>query len=268
MDFRGASAEAVAALRDDLRERVESGADGSRVGSDLFSLADLLRSEPGLRRAATDVSTPPDARSGLVDTLVSGKIDEHALALVTEAVRRRWTSSRDLANALALLGVVAVARSTEARGRLEDELFAVGRTLKEHPELRVALSDPARGLEAKQDLVRGLLEDKALPATVLLAERALADTYSTVSVALKAYEQVAADVFGEHVATVLVADELPESARQRLAEALTRQYGRDVHLNVLVDRAVLGGARVEIGDEVIDGTVASRLDEVRRKIAG
>ena len=55
---------------------------------------------------------------------------------------------------------------------------------------------------------------------------------------------------------------------QRLQDALARQYGRPVHLNVVVDPEVIGGIRVEIGDDVIDGTVASRLDDARRRLAG
>ena len=66
-----------------------------------------------------------------------------------------------------------------------------------------------------------------------------------------------------HVARELSADE-----QQRLAAALAKQYGRTVHLHVVVDPDVLGGLRVEIGDDVIDGTVFSRLDDARRRLAG
>jgi F-type H+-transporting ATPase subunit delta len=70
------------------------------------------------------------------------------------------------------------------------------------------------------------------------------------------------------VATVRVARELSDADRLRLQTSLAAQYGRDVHLNVVVDPEVLGGIRVEIGDDVIDGTVASRLHDARRKLAG
>ena len=54
----------------------------------------------------------------------------------------------------------------------------------------------------------------------------------------------------------------------RLEAALSNQYGRTVHLNIVVDPDIIGGMRVEIGDDVIDGTVSGRLDEARRKLAG
>lgn len=268
MDFRGASANAVADLLDDLHERVGQGADAARVGGDLFSVAEVLRSEPALRRVATDVSVAVEARSGLVGELFGERVGEHALALLSAAVRQRWTATRDLPDALEHAGVVAMARSAEVPERLEEELFSLEQTVKHNPELRDALSDPSRSLDDKRGLVRGLLEDKALPATVTLVEQALAGTHRTVGVALRSYQQVAAEVFGEHVATVRVAEQLAADDRRRLAEALARQYGRDVHLNVVVDPQVLGGVRVEIGHEVIDGTVSSRLDEARRRLAG
>ena len=89
-----------------------------------------------------------------------------------------------------------------------------------------------------------------------------------MAVALKEYQQVAASVHGEGVATVRVAHPLADVEPQRLAEALAGQYGRPVHLNVVVEPEVIGGVRVEIGDDVIDGTVSSRLDEARRKLVG
>ena len=56
--------------------------------------------------------------------------------------------------------------------------------------------------------------------------------------------------------------------RQRLADGAPQAYGQGIHLNVVNDPAVVGGISVQIGDELIDGTAASRLAEVRRKLAG
>ena len=268
MAFRGASAEAVADLTDDLSARVSGGGDAARIGGDLFSVAAVLRAEPGLRRVVTDASVAPDARSGLAHQVLSGKIDDGALALVSSAVRRRWTATRDLADALEHLGVVAVVKSAGDAGRLADELFAVGQLVKDSPELRDALSDRSRSAEDKRALVRTLLDGKTLPATTMLVEQSLAGSYRTVGVALAAYQQVAAEVHGQGIATVRVARPLADADRQRLTDALSRQRGREVHLNVVVEPGLIGGIRVEIGDDVIDGTVSSRLDEAARALAG
>jgi F-type H+-transporting ATPase subunit delta len=65
-----------------------------------------------------------------------------------------------------------------------------------------------------------------------------------------------------------VAKPLSDGDRERLQKALSQQYGRDIHINEVVDDSVIGGLRVEIGDDVIDGTVAGRLDDARRRLAG
>jgi F-type H+-transporting ATPase subunit delta len=149
-----------------------------------------------------------------------------------------------------------------------DELFAVRALVTEHSDLRNALSDPARSAADKTALVESLLSTKVLPATVTLVKQSLAGSYRTVTVALEEYEKIAADVHGQGVATVRVARPLGDAEQRRLADALSRQYDRPIHLNVVVDDSLIGGLRVEIGDDVIDGTVASRLDDAGRKLAG
>ncbi|GAA4806983.1 F0F1 ATP synthase subunit delta [Nocardioides caeni] len=267
VSFRGASADAVAVLTEQLGGVGEGSA--AKVADDLFSAAATIRSEATLRRFVTDQSVAPEARKGLVTELFSGKVDAVTLGLLGEAASRRWTKGRDLADALEQLGVIAAVRSTGLQGnQLVDELFAVRQTVTGSSELRNALSDPARSGADKSGLIDSLLAGKALAATVQLVKQALSGSYRTVVAALEDYERVAAAVQGEGVATVHVARPLAAADQQRLATALSRHYGRTVHLNVVVDADVLGGVRVEIGDDVIDGTVSSRLDDARRKIAG
>ncbi|MCF6379715.1 F0F1 ATP synthase subunit delta [Nocardioides KLBMP 9356] len=263
--MRGASAEAYAAAA-----AVLPGSGGlGRVGQDLFGTADLLRAEPGLRRVATDVSVPGEAKADLLRSVLDQKVSPEALEVVATAVAQRWTAGRDLADALEQLGVVAMVRSTgDDAGRLEDEVFAVGQLVQANPGLRDALSDPARSRADKSALVEGLLGGRTLPATVALVRQSLSGSHRTVAVALASYQKIAAEVRGEGVATVRVARPLADTDRDRLAAALSRSYGRTVHLNVIVDPDVIGGIRVEIGDDVIDGTVASRLDDAGRKLAG
>ena len=92
--------------------------------------------------------------------------------------------------------------------------------------------------------------------------------HRTVVAAVEEYQRIAAAHRNRLVATVRVARELSDQDAQRLSGVLARQYDRPVHLNVVVDPEVIGGIRVEIGDDVIDGTVSSRLDEARRRLAG
>lgn len=266
MMARGASAEALAVLTEELES--VSGSEAARVAGELFAVAATMRSEGALRRFATDASLPAAAKTGLVEQIF-GELSSPSLSVLKSAVGRRWTGARDLPDALEHLGVVAQVRSAGSdTERLSDELFQVAQTVKDHPELRDALSDPARTEADKSALVDRLFEGKALPATLALTKQALAGSYRTVVAALRAYEKIAAEVHGQGVATVRVARPLSDAELRRLTESLERQYDRPVHVNIVVDADLLGGVRVEIGDDVIDGTVASRLNEAHRAMAG
>ncbi|MCW2846379.1 MAG: synthase subunit delta [Marmoricola sp.] len=266
-ELRGPSADALA----DLSEQLEgvSGSDAAQLGEDLFGIAALLQDEPGLRRVVTDAAVDAPAKSGLIRQVLDSKVGAKALDLVADGVERRWARTRDLADALEHLGVVAVVNSAgDDQSRLSDELFAVGELIDAQPDLRTALSDPARSREDKARLLHSLLDGKTLAATLRLAEQALSGSHRSVTVAIEDYQRIAADAHGQRVAEVVVAQEMSDAEVGRLEAALSNQYGRTVHLNIVVDPDIIGGMRVEIGDDVIDGTVSGRLADARRRLAG
>jgi len=269
--MRGASAESLETLAGSLGAAVSGGADGTTVGEELFSVASLLHGEAGLRRVLTDLSKAAEAKAELARGLLTGKVSQPTLDLVATAASLRWAGTRDLPEALEQLGVVAIVRGAEVAGqadRLEDELFGFTRLVAENPSLRDALADPNRSTADKRDLLHGLLADKISSQTMHLVDQALASSYRSAQVAVEQYQRVAAAHRDRLVAEVRVARPLGDDDRRRLEAALTAQYGRQVKLNMIVDPGVVGGLRVAVGDDVIDGTVASRLDDARRKLAG
>ena len=269
MDLRGASSEALAGLTERLDAATKTQRAATTLGTELFTVSGLFRSEAGLRRFATDASLPAEAKQGMVEQVFSGRVSDPTRDLLSDAVGRRWTLSRDLPDVLERLSEIAVVRSAGAKAdQVTDELFSLSQIIDGDPALRAALSDPARTVDDKAGLLDSLLDGKALPATITLAKQALAGTYRTMTNALATYREVAAETRGQAVATVHVARPLPDADQRRLADILSRQYDTTVHLNVLVDPEVLGGVRVEIGDQVIDGTVSSRLDDARRTLVG
>lgn len=269
MDLRGASAEALRTLRSELSAAVDGGADAATLGEELFTVAQALRAEPTLRRVASDASLAAEVKQGLMGEVLGGRASEPTAAVVSTAVAQRWTLSRDLPDALERLSEIALVLSAGDDGdRLVDELFAVGQTINADGDLREALANPARSTEDKSALVDSILGGKVLPTTVTLTKQALAGTYRTVTLALATYRDVAAEVVGQSVATVRVTKPLSDSERSRLVEALSKAYDREVHVNEIVDPSVLGGVRVEIGDDVIDGTISSRLTDARRRLVG
>nr|WP_269449806.1 F0F1 ATP synthase subunit delta [Auraticoccus cholistanensis] len=250
-------------------DAVLDGHHDASLADDLFAVVDLLESQPALRRALTDPGTAPGVRQQLASRLLEGRVSQGALAVVQGAIEQRYVSGATFVAALERQAVRAVFRSASTAAELdevEDELFRFGRLVASDQELRHALGDRSRSLQGRQELVRRLLEGKVRPTTVTLAERAVKGRDRSFATTLEGYLDLAAQIRQRVVATVRVARPLEDDQATRLRVALARQVGRDVAMHVVVDPAVLGGIRVELGDEVIEGTVAARLEDARRRL--
>jgi F-type H+-transporting ATPase subunit delta len=249
-----------------------SAAGPAAVGEDLFGVTDLLAANPGLRRALTDPSRDGEAKASLVTRLLAGKIGGGAVDLLAGLVRDRWSRAGDLTDAVERLAVTAVLAGAERAGRLdavEDELFRFARTIAGDQGLRDAFSARTEGTARKAGLVRNLLAGKAAPETVRLAvQAATAPRGLRTEQVLEGFVEAAAQRRQQLVAHVVAALPLTEAQRARLGAALQRQYGRPIRLNIDVDPEVVGGLRVEVGGEVVDGTMSARLDDARRRLAG
>jgi F-type H+-transporting ATPase subunit delta len=270
--MQGASRRALTESRQALNAQIDSGAEPAALGDELLAIAQVLTSSPPLRRALSDPSAEPADRVGLQDRLFAGKVSESAQRVLRTAVGRRWSDEHDLGDSLERLGAEAILTAADRAGRLdeiEDQLFRFERAIAGDHGLSDALSDPRRSGADKAQLVTTLLEGKAAPETVRLARQAASNPGGLpVRRQLDSYVALAAELRHRLAATVTSAVELTESERSRLAESLSRIYGRTVHLNTVVDPSIIGGLRVQVGGEVIDGTIATRLEDARRTMTG
>jgi F-type H+-transporting ATPase subunit delta len=164
----------------------------------------------------------------------------------------------------AIRAELAKADAAEQLEETEDELFRFARLVASDPGLRDAVSDRTVDRAHRQELVSRLLEGKVSSSTVALARRAVLARERTFDHTLEQYVNLAAEQKNRLVATVRVARPLTDEQLERMRSALTRQAGRPVTVQVVIDDQVLGGVRVELGDEVIEGTVAAKLEEARR----
>ncbi|MDQ1290067.1 MAG: F-type H+-transporting ATPase subunit delta [Actinomycetota bacterium] len=246
--------------------------DAAALGEDLFGVTGLLTANPGLRRAFTDPSRDGGARAEFAARLLGGKVAGEVVELVAALVTGRWSRAGDLTDAVEGLAVTAVLAGAEAAGRLEDvedELFRFSRTVAADQRLRDAFSSRTEGTDRKETLVRRLLADRVAPETLRLAvQAAVAPRGLRTEQALEYFVEAVASRRRQLVAHVVAALPLTEAQRARLGEILRRQYGRPIRLNIDIDPDVVGGIRVEVGGEVVDGTVSTRLDDARRRLAG
>lgn len=258
----------------EARERLEAilpSADVTTLGADLFAVLHLIDREHGLRRALSDPSRSGEDKAQLIRILLEGKISAPAIELVADVVRLRWTRPSELTDAIEKLAVAAESARAEADGRLddlEDELFRFSRIIEREPQLRGALASPGIPADRKSGLVTALLEGKATPSALrLITEVVLYPRGRSLERGLAEYGWLVAERRSRLVALVRTAIALSEEQRTRLAAALSATYGHDVHLNIELDPTVIGGLSIQIGDEAIDGTIAGRLDDARRRLA-
>jgi F-type H+-transporting ATPase subunit delta len=270
--MRGSSRAAALAGSKALDAALAGGADRRALGDELLAVTATVDGSATLRRALADPSREGSEKQALVERLLTGKVSAEALVVLKNLVGQRWATERDLSDTVEDLGVQSILAGAEQADRIdrvEDELFRFERTVAGSPQLRDTLTNRQGDAEAKAAVVSRLLEGKAADETIHLARQAvLAPRGRKFERTMERYLALAAQRREQLTAVVTVATDLTGQQRERLAAALQNIYGKQVLLQQVLDPAVMGGIRVQIGDEVVDGTVLRRLDEARRHLAG
>ena len=242
------------------------------VAGGLFGIVGVLSANPGLRRTLAESSVESDDRAGLLRRLFDGKVDASALDLAAQVVARRWSPPGALVAALAgaghpLLRLDAAPSRPRAPGA--DQLFRFGRIVTGDATLRSALDDRSRPAEGRARLATSLLDGKADPVTVALVSQGVrSSSHPSVELAVDDLLELTATRRERSVANVTSAVALTPAQTDRLAAGLTRLYGREIAVRVDIDPRVRGGLVIRLGDEIIDGSVASRLAAARASLGG
>ncbi len=266
-----ASREASSRAREALSAALTgSDAVAATTGSELFAVVAVLDDQRSLRVALADKSVASSVRADLAERVFGGKISAATQAVLTTAVAQDWSRTRDLVDTLVLLGQEALLRAAADRGRIdavEDELFRLGRTVEDNPDLEQALTDRGKPVQAKRDLLARLLTGKVEDVTMQLAEQAVARSHGDAGIAFDQLSDLAASLRKQIVAHVRSATVLTQQQRDQLAASLQRIYDKPVTIHVQVDPTLLAGVVVHIGDDVIDGSAVGRLQRLRQALA-
>jgi F-type H+-transporting ATPase subunit delta len=160
--------------------------------------------------------------------------------------------------------MLAVARAEGHLANVEDELFRFARALEANDELRDALTDVRIPVSRRQQIVEDLLGGQASPATVALVSMAVGTGRGRELPAIvDRLVRISAAKAKKEVAEVRSAIDLDGHQRARLGEALEKVTGKAVEVKVLIDPSVLGGVIATVGDTVIDGSVRTRLEQLK-----
>lgn len=241
------------------------------VAEQLLAVAGLLGGQVQLRRALSDPARPGEDRAALLRGLLGRQVGEDTKPLLDTLVGGRWSAAVELLDGceqLAVQALLAAAERAHTLAEVEDELFRFGQLVAGDPALAAALGDRRVPAARRATLVDQLLAEKAQDVTVRAAKVALSGLGGrTVEGALTRLVEAAAQRRDRSIAYVTVATPLREAEESRLGEALSARYGRDVSVKTTVDPRVLGGARVRVGADLYDGTVAHRLAQARNALA-
>jgi len=272
----GNSRQSLASLRGVLDQKLNSlsAHDCTTISQELFSILDTLYSSVSLRRAMTDPARDAAAKSLLAQDLFASSISPGALSILIESVALRWSASIDLASAIEQLAIESEATAANAEGsldRVQDELFVFARTLGESQELRLTLGDRLGSPIGKREMIADLLGAQgaqANPSTIRLISQAVTGLAGrNIDSVLSVYADAVADRRNRLLVLVTTRIALTASQSDQLSQIMTKHVGQPVHLNYQIDPTILGGVSIRFADELVDGTISTRLAEAGRALA-
>lgn len=258
--------------RDSLAPKLrDTREDAWRIGNELFTITKVLDDSIQLERALTDPSRPVADKVAVLKELLGDNAHPMTMEIMADLVSRRWSRARDIANAVEDFGVDAMmyyADATDATLQVSIELSELHSALLNLPVVRAKLYDYQATSEARVKLFREVFSGKTLnKVTMRLAEHATCNLrrrryLETIQWLINKFSRH----MGESMVTVTTATPLKKEQIKRLVEVYSAKVGRQVHINSVVDPTVLGGMRIQVGDEVTDNTVVAQLQNLHRKV--
>ena len=244
------------------------GTNGLATGEQLFEAARVIGDSAQLRSALADPSADPKDKAAVIGAIFSG-VSAPARELLAEIVSTRWSTQDDLLAGIEEIGIRAVASSATAKTDIEAELFSFGSAVSSNAELELAVGSKLGSAASKSALVTKLLSGKASPQTLAIVNHVVQQPRGRrIGELVRTAASLVADEAGLAVATIITAAPISPAQLDRLRAGLAKSYGRELKLNQVIDPSIIGGIRVQIGDDVIDGSVSTRLNDLRLQLAG
>lgn len=267
-----ASRDSLAQLHTELKGVLSSG--GVDLGSELFAALKVIDENGALRRAATDPTVDADRRRQLLGKVFASKVSANAVTVLEHLAGARWSVEREFGDAVEEMAAMAVISSAEVDGlaglqTLTQELLEFNHAVDSSHELQWALTDHQAPVASRGNLAVKLLSSDAMEATNVLVRQAVELPRGLKPVDLvRRFADLAAQQQRQWIADVTVARPLQQTQVDRLGKSLSKAFGRELTLNIETDSQLVGGIRIQVGDEVIDSSVATRLNDLNTKLAG
>ena len=149
----------------------------------------------------------------------------------------------------------------------EENLLYVASVLNEQPELVGFINNPIVEADAKISLL-GKVFGTAVEKTVLhfMYVMVKRGRYRYLQGTIRAFIKKSREARGILEAIVTVAEPLTDTLRDDVQAKLQAMTGKDVIVSVRQDPRIMGGIIIQIGDKRIDGSIARRLDELKKTL--
>ncbi|HCS61131.1 MAG TPA: F0F1 ATP synthase subunit delta [Microbacterium sp.] len=236
------------------------------TAGEFFSAAALVGESSQLSGALADSTAPAGSRAAVVAKVFAGA-SPAVRDVLTVVAGQRWSTAADIVDAIEELAIRATAIA-EPTSDIEGELFSFLRVVADNPELELALGSRLGDSASRSALVGKLLTGASASVKLITTSLVRQPRGRRIRQLLNRAMSIVSLQRGRTVATVHTAAPLSAAQSTRLSDALARRYGAQVSLNVVIDPTVVGGLRVQIADDVIDGSISARLADLRHKLAG
>jgi F-type H+-transporting ATPase subunit delta len=235
------------------------------AGEQLLAVARLIGTSSGLQSALV---AGDSAASTAMRDRVFAELSPAARAVLDAALGQSWSSARDMIAGIEELGIRVIASAAADAEFVAREVHDVGALVAENAELELALSGTRGTPESRGALIDGLLSGRASDETrAIMGHLVRAPRGRRMGELVRTGAGLVSDQSGRGLATVTVARPMTEAQRAAVAAVVRERYGRE-HLVVQdIDPSVLGGVRIQVGYEVIDGSIAARLTDLTLQLA-
>lgn len=242
--------------------------DAMAIAHGLFAAAVGLSGSQALRSQLCDSSTDVALRQKLAESAFATLSDD-VRDLVSRAVALRWSRAEDLQAALEDMAIRFCATSNSESADVVGELLAISDFVHSNADVELGLGSKRASAQARATLMKAFTDSHVSPEAAAIAQHLVTDPRGRrIGAMLYTAAEAVADQNGKGLAIVHVATPLNDRQNAHVEAVLQDTFHRPHYVAQRIDPSVVGGARIRVGDTVIDGSIASRLKDLRTQLAG
>ncbi|MGH4051861.1 MAG: F0F1 ATP synthase subunit delta [Clostridium sp.] len=156
----------------------------------------------------------------------------------------------------------------EEKGKVDeylDDLRQIVLIIKNDSEFLKVIKHPKLSTSIKKkmfiNIFKGRIDEEVLSFLLILIEK---DRIMYIEEKLKEMEKIHLVRTNTLLVEVKTVIPLKETERESLREKLVKMYDKKIIFDEKLDKRVIGGVYLRVGDDVIDGTIKSRLEDMKK----